>query len=59
MGDAGEMQGEVTLLLLYEGETVRAKVDLHPQEYRTANEAHMTGGAVSVRGSLHRRVTIS
>jgi hypothetical protein len=53
MGDAGEMQGEVTLLLLYEGETVRAKVDLDPQDYRTANKAHMTGCAVSVRGSLH------
>jgi len=53
MGDAGEMQGEVTLLVLYEGETVRAKVDLGPQDYRMANEAHMTGGAVSVRGSLH------
>jgi hypothetical protein len=53
MGESGEMQGEVTLLLLYEGETLRAKVDLGPQDYRSANEAHMTGGAVSVRGSLH------
>jgi hypothetical protein len=53
MGDNGEMQGEVTLLLLYAGETLRAKIDLDSQDYRTANEAHMSGGAVSVRGSLH------
>ena len=53
MGDSGEMQGEVTLQLLHEGESIRAKVDLSPADYRTANEAHMAGGAVSVRGVLH------
>jgi hypothetical protein len=53
MGDTGEMQGEVTLLLLHESEPIRAKVDLGPRDYRTAAEAHMSGSAVSVRGSLH------
>lgn len=54
MGADGRMQGEVTLLLLHEESSLRARVDLSPEQYRTANEAHMAGGVVAVQGILHR-----
>jgi hypothetical protein len=54
MGPEGRVQGEVTLLLLHEDSPLRARVDLSPDQYRTANDAHMTGGVVAVRGILHR-----
>lgn len=48
------MQGEVMLLLLHEDSPLRARADLSPEQYRTANEAHMAGGVVAVQGILHR-----
>lgn len=53
-GDDSRVQGEVTLQLLREGAPLYARVDLGADEYRVANEAHMTGGMVAVRGILHR-----
>ena len=54
MGLEGRVQGEVTLLLLHEDSPLRARIDLSPDQYRTANDAHMTGGVVAIRGVLHR-----
>jgi hypothetical protein len=54
MGADGQVQGEVTLLLLHEESPLRARADLSPEQYRTANEAHMAGGVVAVQGILHR-----
>jgi hypothetical protein len=54
MGAEGRIQGEVTLLLLHEEAPVRARVDLSADDYKVANEAHMAGGVVAVRGILHR-----
>jgi hypothetical protein len=54
MGEDGHRAGEVILnLLLQEGESVRAKVTLSPDQYAKADKAHMTEGAyVQVRGKL-------
>lgn len=54
MGIDGLRSGEVVLaILLSEGETVRARVVLTPEQYAIANYAHMTEGAyVAVTGRL-------
>lgn len=54
MGIDGIRSGEVVLaILLSEGETVRARVLLTPEQYAIAIHAHMTDGAyVSVTGRL-------
>lgn len=54
MGADGRIQGEVRLLLLHEESPLRARADLSPEQYRTANEAHMAGGVVAVQGILYR-----
>ncbi|MCK4660557.1 MAG: hypothetical protein KAV82_13635 [Phycisphaerae bacterium] len=54
MGEQGRMEGEVTLLILHEDETVKARVDLNPNQYEIADKAHMSGGPVAVKGVLHR-----
>lgn len=54
MAEDGRVRGEVTLLLLHEDTPIRARVDLSADQYRTANDAHMTGGVVAVRGILYR-----
>jgi hypothetical protein len=54
MGSDGRMHGEVTLLLLHEETPVRVRVELSADAYSVANEAHMEGGIVTVRGILHR-----
>jgi hypothetical protein len=54
MGPNGLMQGEVMLLLLHEETPARVRVDLSAEDYRVANQAHMSGGVVAVRGILHR-----
>ena len=54
IGADGQRAGEVILaLLLAEGETVRARASLTPDQYATADRAHMTDGAyVKVAGKL-------
>lgn len=54
MGVDGVRSGEVVLaILLAEGETVRARMVLTPEQYAIANHAHMTEGVyVSVTGRL-------
>lgn len=55
MGDDGRRSGDVILaLLLPEGESVRVKTTLSPEEYAKADKAHMTDGAyIEVSGRLH------
>ena len=55
MDDQGHRQGEVILsLLLPEGEQIRARTNLNPEQYAKADQAHMTEGAyVKVSGRLH------
>lgn len=54
MNDAGRRYGEVVLDLLVENELVRTRVHLEPNDYATADAAHMNGKPVIVRGELHR-----
>ena len=52
--DDGRRCGEVLLILLIDGDTVRAKVHLNADDYAKAIEAHAAGEApVKVRGRLH------
>jgi hypothetical protein len=55
MDEDGRRSGDVTVaLLLREGESVRAKLTLDPDDYETAARAHLTRGAyVRVTGRLH------
>lgn len=55
MGDDGQRAGEVILaLLLPEGESIRARVALSAEQYKKADQAHMTEGAyVQIAGKLH------
>lgn len=51
----GRRSGAVVLALLLpeEGETIRARVDLSPDQYAIADKAHMTNGAyIQVAGNL-------
>ena len=54
MGDDGQRAGEVILaLLLPEGESVHVRVTLSAEQYKQADQAHMTEGAyVQVTGKL-------
>lgn len=54
MGDDGQRAGEVILaLLLPEGESIRARVALSAEQYKKADQAHMTEGAyVQIAGKL-------
>ncbi len=55
MGADGRRSGSVVLALLLpeEGETVRARTVLSPEDYQKADEAHMTNGAyIRVTGRL-------
>jgi len=55
MGSDGRRSGNVVLSLLLpeEGETVRAKIMLSPEDYMIADKAHMTNGAyIRVWGRL-------
>jgi hypothetical protein len=56
MGIDGQRAGEVVLsLLLSDGEKVRVRTTLTPDQYREADKAHMTDGAyVRVTGILRR-----
>jgi hypothetical protein len=55
LGEDGRRAGEVTVaLLLREGESVLAKVNLSADDYAKADKAHMTNGEyVRVTGRLH------
>ena len=55
MGEGGHRSGEVILsLLLPEGEQVRARTNLDPEQYDRAIQAHKTEGTyVKVGGKLH------
>jgi hypothetical protein len=50
----GLVRGEVQLSILNQEETTKARVNLNPNEYRTALEAHGVGGYVSLNGVLIR-----
>ena len=50
----GHMQGETSILVLHEEEVVRAHVDLGPDDYQRAVDAHRQGQPISLRGVLHR-----
>lgn len=53
MLSTGQRAGEVILTLLMDGESVRAKVLLDAEQYRVADQAHMSDGTyVQVRGRL-------
>ena len=54
VGDDGRRTGDVVLSILQEdGEAVRARAELNPEQYATAVKAHMQGvGYVWVRGVL-------
>ena len=56
MGEDGQRTGEVILaLLLREGESIRARVTLSAEQYKKADQAHMTEGAyVQATGKLHQ-----
>lgn len=55
MGIDGQRSGEVILaLLLPEGESIRARINLPAEDYAIADQAHMTDGAyVQITGHLH------
>jgi len=55
MGDGGKRSGEVVLaLLLPEGESIRARINLNADDYAIADQAHMSDGAyVQITGRLH------
>lgn len=50
----GKRHGEVVLDLLYENELIRTRVMLDPDQYASADLAHMSGIPVVVEGELHR-----
>ncbi len=52
---AGRMEGEVWLTVLDpQGETVRVRADLKPEDYAAAAEAHLRALPVSLQGVLRR-----
>lgn len=54
LGEDGRRSGEVTLALLWEGETVRVRVNLDADDYAKAGQAHMRSGSfVRLKGRLH------
>ncbi len=54
LNDHGRRYGEVILDLIVDDELVRTRVELNPDYYAIADEAHMDGQPVIVRGELHR-----
>jgi hypothetical protein len=57
-GDDGRMQGDATIAVLHEDEMRKTHVDLNPEDYQTAIQAHSVAAAVKFKGVLHlgRRV---
>jgi hypothetical protein len=53
-GPDGRMQGEITLATQVEDEIVKMRLELGPEDYPKAGEAHLLGRYVSVRGILRR-----
>jgi hypothetical protein len=47
-----QMEGDVTLLLLHQDASIRARVWLNARDYALAGQAHMHNGYVSFTGSL-------
>jgi hypothetical protein len=52
MGTDGQRCGEVTLQVIHEGELIRVRVDLSAEQYKLADQAHMSGIFVQVEGTL-------
>ncbi|MGH9759475.1 MAG: hypothetical protein ACREAC_01395, partial [Blastocatellia bacterium] len=50
----GHMSGRITLLFLYDDETLRAQIELTEEDYGTACDAHKDARYVSLMGVLHR-----
>lgn len=53
-GPDGQIEGEVVLAVQVEDEILRVRLDLGPEDYQKAGEAHLRGLFVSVRGILRR-----
>jgi hypothetical protein len=50
--EQGRVRGDVQLLIFNQEEPIRARVNLNPDDYHTAWEAHGVGGYVSLNGKL-------
>lgn len=46
--------GDVRVTLLTKNEEIRAKVELRPEEYTIAAQAHLSNGPIAMLGTLHR-----
>lgn len=53
-GRDGRPEGEVILAVQVEDEILKVRLDLDPEHYQTAGDAHLKGRFVSVRGILRR-----
>jgi hypothetical protein len=53
-GPDGRIQGEIVLAAQVEDEIVKVRLELGPDDYQNAGEAHLHGRYVSVRGILRR-----
>lgn len=54
-GENGRVQGDIILAFIYDdGELLRAKLNLGPDDYALACDAHKQGKYVQVTGTLHR-----
>jgi hypothetical protein len=50
----GHMSGRITLIFLYDDETLRAQIDLTERDYSLACDAHRDARYVSLMGLAHR-----
>jgi len=59
-GKNGEMQGTVTLAMFSQedDEVIKARLELTPEDYQTACDAHKSGQIVAVSGVLHRAARV-
>jgi hypothetical protein len=57
-GPDGSLEGEVVLAVQVEDEILKVRLDLAPNDYQKAGDAHLKGLFVSVRGLLRRGARI-
>jgi len=52
MGSDNRRSGDVTLVLFYENEPIKVRADLTCEQYRLADQAHMGGKVIIIKGTL-------
>lgn len=58
-GDDGKVQGEVVVTFIDEDQLIRAKLDLNSDNYRLADQAHISNRTVEIKGILEEHPRIS